>query len=379
MKTSKRRAKGEGSILQRADGIWQFSIGLGSDASGKRERKYLYASTRAALLRKITDEMAKGGGSIRPRAKGTLGEWVERWLRDDVQPNRSSNTYAQYETMWRVHAAPILANASLEKFDVAHVERLYAKLREQGIGSATVQRVGVVLSRAVEVAIRRQSYFRPNPFRLVDKPRHRHKETRPLTVSEAQRFLEGAQGTRYEALWTLLLTAGLRLGEALGLEWKDVDFDRRKLAVRQGVVEVNGYAKTGPLKTKSSRRQVELGATAVKALKRRRATARKEHHRSSFVFTTRTGGHPRRANLRQRYLQPILDAAEIEGVTINALRHSMTSLALAEGVPAKTVAARLGHSTTRLTLDRYGHLMSGADREAANVLDAVLKRTLTRG
>ena len=378
MPGSRRRAKGEGSILQRADGIWQFSLGLGNDAAGKRQRKYLYASTRAALLRKIADETAKGGGSIRPRAKGTVGEWVERWLRDDVKPNRASNTFAQYETMWRVHAAPILANASLEKLGVSHVERLYGKLREHGVGGATVQRVGVVLSRAMEVAIRRQSYFKPNPFRLVDKPRHRQKETRPLTVSEAQRFLEHAQGTRYEALWTVLLTAGLRLGEALGLEWRDVDFDRGKLAVRQGVVEINGYAKAGPLKTRSSRRQVELGATTVKALKRRRAKAREEQHRSPFVFTTRTGGHPRRANLRQRYFQPILEAAEIEGATINALRHSMTSLALAEGVPVKTVAARLGHATTRLTLDRYGHLMSGADREAANALDAVLRRTLTR-
>jgi hypothetical protein len=56
----------------------------------------------------------------------------------------------------------------------------------------------------------------------------------------------------------------------------------------------------------------------------------------------------------------------------------MTSLALSEGVPAKTVAARLGDATTRLTLDRYGHLMSGADRHAANKLDALIKRTSSR-
>jgi integrase len=93
-------------------------------------------------------------------------------------------------------------------------------------------------------------------------------------------------------LWILLLTTGLRLGEALGLEWKDVDLDRARIAIRQGLVEVNGYAKIGLLKTKSSRRQVELGATAVKALKRRRATTREEQLVSSFVFTTRTGGIP---------------------------------------------------------------------------------------
>ena len=176
MGTSKRRAKGEGSILQRPDGTWQYSIDLGKDASGRRQRKYLYAPKRAALLRKVEDERAKGGGTIQPRARGTVGEWVERWLRNDVKPNRASNTYAQYETMWRVHAAPILGSLSLEKLDVNDVDRLYTALRENGAGSSVIQRVGVVVGRAIEVLVRRRQYHKPNPFRVVDKPRHRHKE-----------------------------------------------------------------------------------------------------------------------------------------------------------------------------------------------------------
>ncbi|MGA8532686.1 MAG: site-specific integrase [Candidatus Tumulicola sp.] len=298
---------------------------------------------------------------------------IEQWLRNDVRPNRSANTYALYEGMWRNHAAPGIGSISLERFDVPHVERLYATMREKGAGSSILHRVGVMMSGAIEVAIRRRKYFKPNPFRAVERPRHRYKETRPLGLAEAKRFLKHARGTDFEALWVLLLTGGLRLGEALGLEWRDVDLKNGALAIRQSLAEVNGFVEVGPLKTTGSRRRVELGTIALAALRKRKTAAKSEGHGSSYVFTTRSGGHPRRSNLRQRHFQPILTAAKLDRVTIHGLRHSMTTLALAEGVPVKSVAARLGHTTTRLTLDRYGHLVAGADREAADVLDSLLK------
>jgi integrase len=370
---ARRRPKGTGSIVQRPDGRWQFSVDLGAPADGRRRRKYLYARSRADLMRKVQDEVTRGGGTIQPAAKGTVGELMTSWLRDDVKPNRSGNTYALYEGMWRNHAAPILAHVPLEKFDVQHVERMYTTMRERGASSSVLHRVGVMIAGAIEVAIKRRKYFKPNPYRAVERPRHRHKESRALTLQEARRFLKRARGTEFEALWVLLLTGGLRLSEALGIEWRDVDFKNGALAVRQGLVEINGFVEIGPLKTKSSRRRVELGGLALAALRRRRADAKANGHNSPFVFTTSTGGHPRRSNLRQREFEPILKAAGLANVTIHGLRHSMTTLALAEGVPVKSVAARLGHTTTRLTLDRYGHLVAGGDREAADVLDSLLK------
>lgn len=370
----KRRKKGTGSIAQRADGIWQFSIDLGKDTDGRRQRVHFYAASRAAVLRKVADERAAGG--LRPRAKGTVAEWVERWLRDDVKPNRSPNTYAQYESVWRVHAAPLLLRLSLQKLDVEHVERLYSSLRDRGVSSAIVQRVSVVLARAIQVAIKRGYYLKRNPFVVVDKPAHHAKEAKALSLKEARRFLAAAQGTRFEALWIVLLTSGLRLGEALGLEWHDVDFDKGTLSVRQGLQEVNGYSRVGKLKTPSSKRLVKLGAFATAALLRRKDAAKSEKgHNSPFIFTTSTGGHPRRSNLRQKYFQPICETARITGLTIHGLRHSMTSLALSEGVPTKTVSSRLGHMTTRMTLDRYGHVIDGADEAAAEAIDGLFERS----
>jgi len=296
-----------------------------------------------------------------------------------VKPNRSANTYAQYESMWRVHAAPLLGHVALEKLEVAHVEHVYAKLRELGVTSAVIQRVAIVMRRAIEVAIRRRAYYRANPFALVEKPRHRSKEAKILTVMDARGLLAAVHGTTFEALWVLLLTSGLRLGEALGLEWKDVDLSHRTIAVRQGLIEVNGASSVGPLKTKGSRRQVEIGSLAAKALARRKRDANSEGHGSQFVFTTSTGGHPKRSNLRQRYFQPACVSIGITGVTIHGLRHSMTSLALAEGVGPKIIAERLGHSTVRLTQDRYQHVLPGMQRKAAAAIDALLDGPRGRG
>ncbi len=364
----RRRAKGEGTFAERANGTWSYALGLGKNEAGKRVRRFVYAPTRAALQRKVADLRASGGGTIQPRAKGTVGEWIEQWLDSDVKPNASPNTHALYETMWRVHAKPLLAGVTLEALDVWHVEHLIAELRRRGTTRAVLHKVSATLGRAIEVAIRRRRYHRANPFRLVEVVAPRPKEVRVLTPAEGRRFLRCADKDEYSALWTVILFGGLRLGEALGLEWRDVDFAHRAVSVRQGLVEVGGHVDVRQPKTHSSARPVELGQSEIEALRRQRART----GRGRFVFTTGTGGHPRWSNLRSRHFEPICRAARIEGLTIHGLRHSMGSLMISKGVPAKVVAERLGHSTTRLTQDRYAHVLPGIQREAVAALEALL-------
>ncbi|MGH7757503.1 MAG: site-specific integrase, partial [Vulcanimicrobiaceae bacterium] len=198
-------------MLQRPNGSWALVIDLGRDpVTGRRKRRWITAPTKAALKRRTADETARGGGTIRPRPVGTVGEWVERWLHDEIEPNRGPGTYALYEGVWRVHAAPIVGAVDLAAFDEEHVDALYRRLREAGISANTIRRVGTVLHRAFAVAIQRRIYRLANPFGNVEKPRHIPKETRALDADEARRFLEAARTDRFEALWVLLVTAGLR-------------------------------------------------------------------------------------------------------------------------------------------------------------------------
>lgn len=391
-----RRPKGEGSYTQRSDGTWQYSIDLGKDADGKRQRRYFYARSHSALKRKIFDETAKSGGSLKPRAAGTVGEWMDRWLQHDVKPNLSRNTYALYESIWRVHVAPVLASRALERLDAEAVAMLYARLRENGASPTVVHRAGVLMQRAIAVATRRGLFHRPNPFALVDKPTPRPKEQHTLTVGEARRIIavardgqlrfvkkgvafeeidraERPQSVPLEALFVLLLTTGLRLGEALALRWSDIDFDKRRLSVRRSLVEVGGVVEIGQPKTPGSRRAVELGSMALDALQRRRTEADREGHGSELVFSTIEGTPQRRSNVRRRHFEPILERAGVGHITIHGLRHAMTSFGIAEGIAPKILAERLGHSTVRLTQDRYAHVLPGLQRAAADVIDQLLR------
>ncbi|MGH7749568.1 MAG: site-specific integrase, partial [Candidatus Dormibacteria bacterium] len=155
----------------------------------------------------------------------------------------------------------------------------------------------------------------------------------------------------------MLLSSGLRLGEALALRWEDLDFDRGRLSVRRTFVELSGHAEIGPTKTKGSRRMVELGALAIQALRRRKEQAKGEDHESPLIFPTARGTPMLRSNLRRRHFEPILERAGLGHLRIHDLRHTSTSIAIAEGVPARVVADRLGHSTVRLTQDRYAHVL----------------------
>jgi integrase len=149
-----------------------------------------------------------------------------------------------------------------------------------------------------------------------------------------------------------MLIAGLRLGEALGLEWKDVDLATGRIQVREQAAVVHGASVIAPLKTRSSRRIVEVGPVTLDALRRRRHVASTESHNSPYVFATKEGRLVSRSNLRRRHFGKVCMNAGIVGLTIHGLRHSMTSHANSIGISPVVVAARLGHCSTKTALDR---------------------------
>jgi len=350
-----------------------YALDLGKNADGKRQRRYLYAPTRGELLRKVADERARSGGSMQPRAPGTVGEWMSTWL-NEIESSLNPNTYVGYHGAWAIHAGPLIASKSMDKFDVEDVQALYARLKAAGISASVVNRVATVMHRAFQIAIRRRKYRKLNPFGLVDRPKVARPVTRVLEAEEVRGFLQAARDDRYEALWALLVTAGLRLGEALALEWRDVDLAMRTLQVRRSFLEVSGRIELGDTKNKTSRRLVTLGKRAVDALSARRRAAKQEAHGSPLLFPTTIGTPLRRSNLRRSHFEPICERAGLGHLRIHDLRHTMTSLALAQGVSAKVLAERLGHSTTRLTLDRYSHLIGDIQTVAADKIEEAIDR-----
>jgi hypothetical protein len=117
-----RRTKGTGTIIHRPDGLWEQKLDLGRDPrTGKRRRRSFYARSRSELQRKVADETARSGGTLRAREVGTVGALLDAWLADS-QPNWTRSTYALNKTMVTFHLKPVIGNAKLATFDADSVQ-----------------------------------------------------------------------------------------------------------------------------------------------------------------------------------------------------------------------------------------------------------------
>lgn len=184
-------------------------------------------------------------------------------------------------------------------------------------------------------------------------------------MEQARQFLSAAQGDPLEALYVLALTTGMRQGELLGLTWADVDLTRGIVQVQRSLLRVphQGVVLT-ELKTRGSRRRIELTGLAIESLTRHRL--RQEEIRRSagggwleqdLVFCNDQGKPLHAANLLRRSFHPLLEKAGLPRLRFHDLRHSTAALLLAQNVHPKIVQEILGHSKISVTMDAYSHVL----------------------
>jgi len=143
-------------------------------------------------------------------------------------------TYAGYQTAVRRHLIPGIGSHRLDRLQPEHIEKLYARLRGNGLKPATVHQVHRTLRAALNEALRRGQIVR-NPAVIAKAPRLVEEEIEPFTVAEAQRILQVAAERRNGVRFALALAIGLRQGEALGLQWRDLDPAAGTLTVRRAI------------------------------------------------------------------------------------------------------------------------------------------------
>ena len=172
----------------------------------------------------------------------------------------------------------------------------------------------------------------------------------------------------------------MRRGELLGLQWGDIDLDGGTLRVERSLEETGAGLRLKPPKTKRGRRNITLPAETVamlrahkvKLLELRLALGLGNITPETLVFSTIEGGLLRPRNLTKAWSRVQVDK-KLPHVSFHALRHSHVSVLIRAGVDILTISRRLGHSKAAITLDVYGHLISGADEAAADAIAGVLK------
>src|SRR5919107_1856572 len=242
---------------------------------------------------------------------------------------------------------------------------------DSGLSPATVQKIHAVLHKALDQAAS-WSLVPRNPTESVKAPRPAPEEIRPLNREQAKALLEMARRERFEALYVLAVTTGLRQGELLGLKWEDVDLENSLIRVRRTLIRNRGRLLLGEPKTKRSRRTVRLTEAASQALKEHLARQIEQMERlgdlyedQGLIFATQRGTLVNPTNLRKRSFAPILEKAGLLPIRFHDLRHTCATLLLSRNVNPKIVSEMLGHATIAITLDTYSHVLPTMPESAA--------------
>ena len=218
-----------------------------------------------------------------------------------------------------------------------------------------------------------------NPTDYAERPRVEYREVSVLNAEQVRAFLDAAKGTRYEALFVLAVTTGMRQGELLGLRWQDLDLDASLIHVRHAMQRIDGEWRFVEPKSAKSRRQIGLGAMAIEALRYHRGKQVEDRFAvggvwqdMSLVFCNELGRPVEVSNLTNRYFQPLLKKAGLPIVRFHDLRHTAATLMLNARIDAKVVSAVLGHSQVAFTMDRYMHVDLRMQSELGRSLDSML-------
>ncbi|HUV57623.1 MAG TPA: tyrosine-type recombinase/integrase, partial [Acidimicrobiales bacterium] len=265
------RGNGEGSIYQRSsDGRWLGVLTLGYGPNGKLLRKTVSAKTRGEVAKKLKIlQRHLDDGIPLPDATLTVTQlfnsWYEDVLRHQVAPSASGN----YKRIFDHHIIPTLGRKTVANLSAADVDRLISQKLDSGLSVSTVQRIRFVFAQAIDQGIRWGSVTR-NVARLSRAPKAVRSEGRTLTPEQARSLLETLKGHRHEVLYSLMLSTGLRRGEALGLKWQDYDEKLGTMSIRRQLKLEGGKLITSDTKTSRSRRSVNLPAPMVVALRAHR-------------------------------------------------------------------------------------------------------------
>jgi len=214
-----------------------------------------------------------------------------------------------------------------------------------------------------------------NVAEAVKPPRPTPREMRPLTSEEAHRLLQAACDDRFEALYVLAVTTGMRQGELLALRWQDVDKKNGTLSVRRTLTRSGGRIEMGEPKTKKSRRSIRLTPRAIEALE----THLERQLRGPGVAVHHEHGPP------DQPLQPAPEElcsppekARLPHIRFHDLRHTCATLLLGQGTHPKYVQELWGHATIAISLDTYSHVMPGMSDHTARAMQDALSSLATR-
>lgn len=365
------------TVKQNAKGQRVYQAAVWSARDQRRIRKHFAKVKEAEAWRRDTQSKL-GTRTYRAPSPITFAEAAEEWLtgaRDGSIRTRSGDTYKpsairSYEAalngpqdgsggLLRDLGAIRLADVARE-----HVQDYADRLLKAGAKPSTV-RNSIMPARAIFRWKLSRGAVAVNPTTGLDLPAVRGERDRIASPEEARKLL-AALSEDDRPRWATAMYAGLRLGELMGLRWQDVNLATGVIYVEQGW-DPKAKQMVAP-KSKAGRRRVPI----PKVLRSYLAPLKLASGDDPEALVFGSGETPFSSSSIVVRATRVWKASKLDPIGLHECRHTFASLMIAAGVNAKALSTFMGHANIAITMDRYGHLMPGAEDEAAALLDGYL-------
>jgi integrase len=383
----KRRGKGSGSVYQhKKKKKWVAQLVWIDPATGRKVRREKYCQTRREAEQALAEMVAaQAKGLLTDPSKLTVLDFALEYLRhlekEGLRPNsirlaRDELAYA-IPSLKQPEAYDPLGRMRLQEVKPIHVRAAVDRVMEAGYARRTVNRVLMRLKSLFREALHLELVAR-NPAESVRlKLGQEEKIGRALEPHEVARLLEAAEASRSKDMALLLrviLETGLRRGEALALQWRNIDLEAGELTVERAWVKVRGKGAFSEPKTRAARRKVPLSQSLLHRLKERREELLEYLTPEEVDGLFLVGGvKPVDPDAFNHYLRRLTQKAGLGRVRVHDLRHTWATLALSRGIPLEVVSERLGHASPTITLNVYRHLLEEERRGYVLDLEELLR------
>jgi integrase len=375
-----------GVRIRERDGAWWIFV----CHQGRRKAKRIGpgdAGKKAAkeAAGKIQGKLALGDVSaLEPTEKPlTLQAYADQWLKVYAHVHCKPGTIQNYERFLRRHVYPTLGDVSLNRLTRAQVKAWIAERLENGNLRSTGKPLNPRTMGTILIPLRAALASAVDDGLLVANPAARMgrftvnregtptEKADPFTDEELRHLLATCreQFPQGSPLLLTLARTGVRIGEAAGLMWEDVDLDRGFLWVRRGYSKGRmSTPKSGKGRCVDMSRQLQAALTDSRGAKTVEATVQGTTP-SPWVFGGLDGKPMDYEQFTRRVWTPLLTLAGLRYRGIHQLRHTWASLLLMQGESPAYVSKQAGHSSIKITVDLYGHWIPGANRQAMDRLD----------
>ena len=357
---------------------WQMTVEMPRDpitGERKRKNKTVTGTKKEAdqALRRFITELERG--EYIEDNNITVSDWLQKWLEVYIVPTVSPTTLVGYKGMIRRYIDPLIGHLQVQELNALAVQIWVNKLKVspstgEPLTAGTIKHTYHVLRGAMDKAVQAGLIHR-SPCSGIQLPKGEKKKPVIYDETQIQQLLDFARGTEMELIIDLELCMGMRRGELLGLQWQDVNWDKKQIHIVRSRVAVDGKSVVKQPKTESGTRTLDVPEILMKKLKAYKVKCMEQKIRvgrrlleEDFIIV-HPDGKPIYPEYVSQMFTKLQKRAGLPKCRFHDLRHLCASIMVKQGVEVKVAQERLGHKDITTTMNIYAHVLPGSAREAA--------------